>query len=297
MTILDTKTTPPAFHVPAGACDCHVHIFGPQSRFPLEAKRLYTPAPVSMDDLASLQEALHLERAVVVQASPQGTDNACLLEALSQRPSSTRGIAVVGDDIGHDALAAMSRVGVRGIRLNLETYGIEDPVAVGARLKAAAERVAPLGWHIQLYARASLLAALADLIAGLPCPIVADHFGRVRAADGVDHPDLRVLLALVRTGKVYVKLSAPHRISDRADYADVEPIAVAFTEAAPERMLWGSDWPHSQVPPRSRRSRSGFDPYRTEDDGANLNRLARWIPDPGQLRRILFDNPARLYSF
>jgi predicted TIM-barrel fold metal-dependent hydrolase len=297
MDVLGVAHTAADFVVPRGACDCHVHVFGPYNRFPLAANRLYTPPPALVEDLRALQATLQLDRVVIVQASPQGTDNACVLDAIARLGRRARGVAVVADDVSDAELAAMHQGGIRGIRLNLETQGAHNPQAAGRQLKAAAARVAPHGWHVQMYASATLLASIADIIAALPCPLVADHFGRVRPGAGLSDPEFQALAALVRTGRLYVKLSAPHRISDAPGYADIQPIAAALAGANPDRMLWGSDWPHPNVPPREQLDLAKFDPYRKEDDGANLNRLASWIGDAAVLRKILVDNPARLYGF
>jgi predicted TIM-barrel fold metal-dependent hydrolase len=295
MKVLDAEQSRPDFDMPAGSCDCHIHLFGSQSEYPSVADRLYTPPPIGLDLLSALQQALSLERAVVVQASVQGTDNSFLLSMLSKWPSRLRGVAVISDDIADAELQAMSRAGVRGVRLNFESHGIADPVLAGRRLAAVASKVAPHGLHVQMYVSAALTATLSDQIAALACPVVLDHFGRVRPSDGTDHPHFRTLASLLRSGKVYVKLSGPHRVSETSDYEDVGPLAAALFEANPDRMLWGSDWPH--VLAFQQRNPDGPDPLRPEDDGANLNRLARWFAKRDHLKKILVDNPARLYGF
>jgi predicted TIM-barrel fold metal-dependent hydrolase len=298
-TIHDVAHSSPAFDVPAGACDAHVHVFGPYFRFPLWAGRRYTPGPASVESLLELQRALGLARVVVVQASPQGTDNACLVDALQRLPaggSQARGVAVVDERTTDDELKAMHRAGVRGVRVNLESAGEHDPALARRRLEAAAARVAPFGWHVQTYTTLPLLVAVAETIGALPVPLVIDHFGRPVAAHGVAQPGFDALLALVRTGRVYVKLSAAYRISEHPDCADAAPFARALADANPDRMLWGTDWPHPGGG-GGPRSPEEVEPFVPVDDGRALNRLAEWIGDPARLAQILVDNPARLYGF
>ena len=291
--------TAPAFEVPAGACDCHVHVFGPYDRFPLWPGRRYTPGPAPVEDLLALQRALGLARVVVVQASPQGTDNACLIDALRRLPaggSQARGVAVIDRATKDDELQAMHAAGVHGVRVNLESQGESDPAAARRQLREAAARAAPLGWHVQTYTTLPVLVAVADEIGALPIPLVVDHFGRASAAGGTGQPGFGVLLDLVRAGKVWVKLSAVYRISDRADGADAGALAQALAEANPERVIWGTDWPHPGGG-HGTRSPDVVEPFFPIDDGRALNRLHEWIGDPAQRAKILVDNPARLYGF
>lgn len=289
----------PAFDVPAGACDSHVHVFGPYDRFPLWAGRRYTPGPASVEDLLALQRALNLSRVVVVQASPQGTDNACLVDALqrlSAGGSEARGVAVIDDATTDRELEAMHDAGVRGLRVNLESAGTHDPAVARRQLEAAAARAGRFGWHVQTYTTLPVLVSVADTIRALPAPLVIDHFGRPTAASGVGQPGFDVLLALVREGSAWVKLSGAYRISEHPDCADAAPFARALADANPARILWGTDWPHPGGG-GGPRSPDVVEPFVPIDDGRALNRLAEWIGDPAQLRKILVDNPARLYDF
>jgi predicted TIM-barrel fold metal-dependent hydrolase len=296
--VLGTAHSAPDFTVPPDACDCHTHVFGPAGRFPLAGGRLYTPGDARVEDLLAHQGALGLDRVVVVQPSPYGADNACTLDALHRLgPARARGVAVIDDAATEADLAAMDAAGIRGARVNLETHGVSDPREAGAALAATARRIAPLGWHVQTYASLGLLAALHDVLMDLPVPLVVDHFGRPRAALGPSQPGFAALLALVGSGKACVKLSAPHRTSDAPGYTDAAPIVRAFLDANPDRLLWGSDWPHPGVPPGTMRDPDRIEPFRAEDDGAALNRLAHWVGDAALLQRILVGNPARLYGF
>jgi predicted TIM-barrel fold metal-dependent hydrolase len=292
------KHTPPSFDVPPNACDCHTHVFGPPAQFPFAPQRSYTPGEASLEELLALQQDLHLRRVVIVQPSVYGTDNSCTVDALQRLSGRGRGVAVIDEAISDAALDALHRSGMRGVRVNLATAGVSDPAIARRRLAAAATRVAPLGWHVQVYAEIAVIAALQDDMAKVPVPVVIDHFGGAGASAGPAQPGFAALLALVRTGKVYVKLSAPYRSSsDRPDYADVAALARPLIAANADRMLWGSDWPHPGGGHKRGQSLSEIEAFFPEDDGRTLNLLADWAPDPAIRRRILVDNPARLYDF
>lgn len=292
--ILGVTHTAPVFAVPNGACDCHVHIFGPDARFPLSPKRLYTPGPASIEDLLAMHRALHIDRVVVVHPSAYGLDNSCTVDAVRKLGDRARGVAVVDEATTDAMLADMHAAGVRGVRVNLESYGESDPAVARRSLTWAAKRVAPLGWHVQTYTNIAILAALQDTILALPTTLVVDHFGRAQASGGTAQPGFEQLLELLRSGKVYVKISAPYRISQQLHYTDAAPLARTMIAANPDRIVWGSDWPH---PGANRRDPAVIEPFRPEDNGAALNRLAEWITSAAELRKILVDNPARLYQF
>jgi predicted TIM-barrel fold metal-dependent hydrolase len=287
--------TAPTFEVPAGACDCHVHIIGDPHRYAMVPTRTYTPPQASVEALLALQSALHLTRVVVVQPSFYGTDNRCTVDALRALGARARGIAVIDEYATDEQLDGLQQAGIRGVRVNLETAGMTDPSAALDKLWAAAARVSGRGWHVQCYTRLSMVAALKDEIGALPVPVVLDHFAGAQAEGG--QPGLSALLALVGSGNVYVKLSAPYRISKQPGYGDVAPLARALVETRADRMLWGSDWPHTNS---ARSPGSGIEtisPFTPIDDGASLNLFAEWVPDPATRRQILVDNPARLYGF
>lgn len=292
--ILGVRHSRPKFAVPQGACDCHVHVFGPPAQFPFAAGRVYTPGPAPLEALLALQYALGLDRVVIVQPSPYGTDNRCTLDAVRRLGDRARAVAVIDRDTTDEELQAMAEAGVRGIRINLETGGETDPGRAGETLEWASTRVALLGWHVQAFASLKLIAALHDRLLVLPTPLVIDHFGCAKGAGGLAQPGFDRLLALVIAGKAYVKLSAPHRMSGVTDFADMAPIARALIGANPDRMLWGTDWPH---PGGARGDVDRIEPFVPEDDGAGLNRLHDWVGDAATLHRILVDNPARLYGF
>lgn len=285
------------FRVPEGACDCHVHVFGTAVEFPFAAGRGYTPPAASAAELAALLEALRLSRVVIVQPSVYGSDNACTLDGMRRLGERARGVAVIDADTSNAELDAMHRAGIRGVRVNLETAGETDPDLARRNLAAAVARVAPLGWHVQVYTRLSVIAELSDEIARLPAPIVFDHFGGATAAGGVAQPGFGALLALVKAGHAYVKVSAAYRSSAAAPaYRDVAPLARALIAANPERILWGTDWPHPQAAPPGR-ALGAITPFYDIDDGLALNQLPAWARSAVLRRKILVDNPARLYGF
>jgi predicted TIM-barrel fold metal-dependent hydrolase len=297
LTIHGTIHDAPNFNVPGGACDCHTHVFGPAGKYPYAADRRYTPNDASVQALLALQRHLGFERVVIVQPSPYGADNACTVDALRVLGDRGRGVAVIDERTSDAELREMHAAGVRGIRLNLETGSANDPVYAAKHLRWASARVAPLGWHLQIYTNLTVLTSLRSDIDALPTPLVIDHFCRAQAALGTGQPHFDVLLDLVQQGKVWVKLSAPQRISDVTDCTDAGAIAKALIAANPDRMLWGSDWPHPGARPGVSRRADRIEPFNPVNDGRALNRLAGWAGDETTLRKILVDNPALLYDF
>jgi predicted TIM-barrel fold metal-dependent hydrolase len=285
--------------MPARACDCHVHVFGPFDRFPLWAGRAYTPGAASIDDLIALHQGLGIGRVVVVQASPQGSDNRCTVDALQRMNAmghGARGVAVIDEHTSDSDLHAMHAAGVRGVRVNLESAGLHDPQVARRLMQAAAERVAPLGWHVQTYTTLDVIASMHDSLMALPTPVVIDHFGRATAALGVAQEGFAALVSLVESGQAWVKLSAAHRISDLPDCDDARAIAQALISANPSRMLWGTDWPHPGAWPGVPRQREAREPFHPINNARALQRLSEWTT-ADQWARILVDNPARLYGF
>jgi predicted TIM-barrel fold metal-dependent hydrolase len=291
-----TVKTPVNFKVPAGACDSHVHVFPDPARFPFWSGRGYTPPVATADDLLALQHALHLDRVVIVTPSVYGTDNGATLDGMRQLGRKrARGVAVIGPATTPALISAMDKAGIRGIRVNLEANGVSDPAAAAAALDAAVQQIRHTRWHMQFYARLAVLAALKDRLAAMPMPAVFDHFAGAKAALGADQPGFDVVLDLVRSGKAYVKISGAYRASERApDYPDVAPLARALISANPNRIVWGTDWPHPG--PAAKLPTDINQPFAV-DDGRLLNLLAEWAPDPATRHKILVDNPARLYGF
>ena len=288
-----------AFAVPTGACDCHTHIFGDAARFPFWSGRTYTPPEATVAGWQAIHRTLRMDCGVLVQPSVYGTDNRCMLEAIARLGRRARGVAVIEENASSRELDALHRSGVRGIRVNLETFGIADPAAATARLQRALAQLAHRPWHVQLFVRSSVIPSLEAAVLQSPLPIVFDHFGGARAEAGINDQGFQSLVRLVRSGNAYVKVSGAYRASSSGppDYADVRPLAHALVEANPARVLWGSDWPHPDSRRREGPEISAISPNLIVDDIATLNQLAVWVPDASRRRAILVDNPARLYGF
>ena len=300
LTTASQPRTPINFEVPPGACDCHTHIFGDPKRFPMTPSRVYTPEPALVGEMRALHRALHIDRVVVVQPSIYGTDNTCTLDAVKQLGSRARAIAVIDvQSPGSDTmLADLDAAGVRGIRLNLETSGIADPSVGSQRVRAAIDRLRGSRWHIQMNTRLSMIDAIRAQVAGAPVRFVFDHFGGAQASRGLDQPGFKSLLDLVRGGSAYVKISGAYRSSTEApNYPDVTPFAKALVAANPQRVLWGTDWPHPDSATVAGRKNTDIAPLLQIDDGALLNQLPVWVPDTALRTRILVSNPAELYGF
>ncbi len=268
---------------PAGATDCHAHVFGPQSRFPYLPNAAYIAPDALTTDYVSMLKNNGSDRGVLVQPSVYGTDNACMVEALRSGLHNLRGIAVVAADVSDRELTQLHDAGVRGVRINLasETEGLT--LADGERL---APRLKAMGWHLQFYMDLPKMPEAAAKLAQLKLPIVIDHFARCPAAAGVAAPAFQALLALVRHEHVWAKAMGPYFLSKQVPlYPDVTPLARALVAAAPDRVVWGSDWPH----PGARAD--------MPEDPVLADLIAEWIPDVDQRRRVLVDNPARLYGF
>jgi predicted TIM-barrel fold metal-dependent hydrolase len=266
---------------PPLTCDSHFHIFGPYDKFPLSPGRGYEPPPALVPDYLRMAETLGIERMVVVQASVSGTDNGVTLDAVRQfGVHRARAVVVVDDGFDAAALRAMHDQGARGVRFNLFS-GNGTPED---QLDTLARRLAPLGWHIQVYADGATIKRMAPILARLPVDVVIDHCGGVMAGLGTDHPQFQALLRLLDTGKAWIKTSSYRVSSAGRPWDDSRPNVQALAARAPERCVWGTDWPHPQIEPMP-------------DAAHYLNQFMAWIPDPALRQRILVDNPARLYGF
>lgn len=285
------------FAVPAGACDSHTHIFAAPARFPWWSGRGYTPETASPEEMAAMLEALHMDRVVIVTPSVYGTDNRATLYGMKARGASARGVAVIDERTPEADLDAMNRAGVRGVRLNLTNAGIDDPAVARRLLESTARRVRRLGWHVQVLTTPAVIAGIKSAVLECPVPVVFDHFGGALAAHGLEQPGFPDLVNLVRSGKAYVKISAAYRVSTRADYGDVAPLAKALIAANVDRVVWGSDWPHPDSARVPGRKATDLAPLLKIDDGRVLNLLPTWAPDAATRRKILVDNPARLYGY
>jgi predicted TIM-barrel fold metal-dependent hydrolase len=290
--------TPVNFDIPPHACDCHTHIYGDPSEFPLPSLRPYTPEATPPEEMSALHRALHMERVVIVTPSAYGPDNSATLYGMKARGANARGVAVIDDKTPESDLDAMNRAGVRGIRIISGAAGPVDPAAARRRFQAAAERMKRLNWNIQMYTSLGVISAIKDLVQTSPVPVVFDHFGGTQAALGLQQPGFADLLDLVRSGKAYVKISGAYRASTQApDYPDAVPFAKALIAANPDRIVWGTDWPHPNASTGANRKPTDVLQLFQIDDGRLLNQLAIWAPDPAIRKKILVDNPARLYGF
>ncbi|WPB55660.1 amidohydrolase family protein [Xylophilus sp. GOD-11R] len=269
------------FIVPPGACDTHAHVIGDDAeRHPLIEDRSYTAPPAVESAYIAMLDNLGLQRGVLVQISTYGTDNRCMLETLRRHPDRLRGISVVDQDCPQAELETLHAAGVRGVRINTLLRG-----GVGyGQVEKLAERIAPLGWHMQFLMHARDLPDLMPLMRRLPVPGVVDHMGDLRPQDDLHSAGLDALCILMRDHGWWAKLSGAYRMGLPADrLEDSTPLARRLIEAAPDRVLWGSDWPHVNLH------------QDMPDTAALLNLLARWAPDEALRRRILVDNPGRLY--
>lgn len=286
-----------SFDVPRGACDCHVHVFPDPAQFPFTQNRVYTPSLATVDDLLELQRVLHLDRVILNPVSVYGTDSAALLDGLRRLgPVRARGLVAFDEKATPAQLDKLAAAGIRGMHVNLAIGGVVDPATSARRLGAAAEQAAGRGWHVQTQVGIGVMDVLKEVFMNLPVPLAIVHFGGAKAEAGVGQLGFASLLELVRSGKVHVKVSAAHSASSRApNYPDVAPLAQALIEANPDRIVWGTNWPHPDS--AGRRPAQELSPNLPIDDGAIFNELVRWAPDSAIRHKILVDNPARLYGF
>jgi 2-pyrone-4,6-dicarboxylate lactonase len=281
--VYDPQPSTPTFRLPAGAVDAHCHVFGPAAEFPFAPERKYTPCDAGKDDLFKLRDFLGFERNVIVQATCHGRDNRALVDACRAAGDKARGIATVGPDVSRDELAELDAAGVRGVRFNFVRRLVDaTPKSV---FLGIAEKIRDFDWHVVVYFEAADLAELRPFLRDLPTIVVVDHMGRPDVAKGVDHPDFQAFLDLMaETPSIWSKVTCPERLSVQGPpYDDVVPFCAAIVERFPDRVLWGTDWPHpnmiSHMP----------------DDGVLVDFIPRFAPTPEQQRKLLVDNPMRLY--
>lgn len=285
--------------MPPGACDCHVHVFDPV-RFPFSASRSYTPPAATVEDLNDFHRQLGIQRVVVVQPSCYGTDNSAMVDAIARLGRDrARGIAVVDlDAVTPSQLEQLHEKGVRGLRLNFATRSDRPTGELLEEILRADASVSHLGWSVHLHVHAQLLRTLGRELAQLTASLVFDHFAGFKgAAWSHDAPAKRALHALLDGGRTYVKLSAPYRMSLQQGYADLKDMTQELCRAAPSRMLWGSDWPHTGRSGVRTASLSEIEPFRDVDAGGDLNLLTQWVGDSEVCKLIFVDNPSRLFGF
>jgi predicted TIM-barrel fold metal-dependent hydrolase len=269
------------------ACDCHAHIFGPATLYPYSSKRIYTPPDALLPQYRALLNHLGIERAVLVQPSIYADDNRALLAALKVDPLHLRGIAVVDWEISEQDLEKMHHAGVRGVRCNIVDLAEAKGVLPIMKLRYLADKIAPLGWHIEFLMHVNELPDLDQTLRHFPVPIVLGHLGYLKTSLGIQDPGFQSLLSLMREERAWVKLTGPYRISlqDRPPYSDTNPFAHALLDANSHQVVWGTDWPHVMV--------NGFMP----NDADLLDLLNTWVPEPALRKQVLSINPARLYQF
>lgn len=273
----------PRLAAPPGSCDCHMHVYDTEDVYPVAPTAEFLPPPARVPDYRALQARLGLERVVVVQPSSYGADNRCTMDAVAALgPDVARAVVVVQPDAPDEELERLTAAGARGIRYHMLRAG----VLPWDSLEAMAARVHGFGWHVQLQLDGRDLPEREAMLTRLPCTLVIDHVGKFLEPVTPDHAAFRCLLRLVDGGRVWVKLSAPYETSREGPpgYGDVGRLARALVEAAPERMLWASNWPHPGRPERL-------------DEADLLDLLLEWAPEEDDRRRILVDNPAALYGF
>ncbi|MEC5406443.1 amidohydrolase family protein [Paraburkholderia sp. MPAMCS5] len=290
--------SPIGFTVPAGVVDSHCHIFNPE-KFAYSPKRKYTPPPATVQDLQRFHAALHVHRTVLVQPSVYGTDNACLVDALGQLGKDARGIAVIDKSFSGQQLDDLAGAGVVGVRINLEVGKDRDFNSAIMRFEQTVETLRGKPLIVQVYAALPVLADLAQRIQIQPHPVVIDHFGLAKAADGPEQAGMSALIGMMQSRKVFVKLSGPYQISlQKPGYADTAAIGSTLVQAAPDQVIWGSDWPHTGGSERPANAKpTDIEAFRSEDEGRNFALVKSWAPQAAQRHKLLVENATSLFGF
>jgi predicted TIM-barrel fold metal-dependent hydrolase len=279
----DPATRQRRFTLPPGSCDAHCHIFGPAAKFPYDPMAAYHPHDAPFEALCRLHEILGIERAVIVHASCHGADMRATLDGIARSGGRFRGTAIIDEDCTDAELRRLDECGIRGVRFNFVRH-LGGPPESGF-FRRTVERARALGWHLILHLGAQDIVDYADLFRALPVPIVIDHMARVSAASGLEQPPFEVLMEFMRDENVWVKVCGAERVSSMGPpFTDAIPFARALIDAAPERVLWGTDWPHPNV-------------KHMPNDGELVDLIPLMMPDAATQKQILVDNPARLYGF
>ncbi len=281
----DPNTRKPKYKAPPGACDAHCHIFGPGHKYPYAPDRSYTPPDAPLEKFRELQAILGLQRAVLVNASCHGSDNTVILDAIAQSGGRYRGVANADDSFTERDFEKLHAGGCRGVRFNFVKHlgGMPDM----DEFHRIIDRIKPFGWHVDLHFDAGDLVELGDLLRKLPVPFLIDHMGRVPTRAGLDQEPFQRLLDVARTNeRCWVKISGAERISSKGPpFTDAVPFARALIEVAPDRILWGTDWPHPNIAKHM------------PNDGDLVDLVPLFAPDEAVARKILVENPNRLYGF
>jgi predicted TIM-barrel fold metal-dependent hydrolase len=280
------NTRAPKIPTPAGACDTHFHLFGPQTKFPFADSRSYTPDDAPLEDLLKMLDALGMTHGVIVQGNAHGTDNSALLDALQREPKRLRAAAIVKPDTGRDTLKRMADIGVKALRFHHMPHGVGFSPLGMQSFEKLAPIMAELGLHAQFMMDANALDSALPFFKNWKLPVVIDHMGNVDGALGADQPGVQHMCNLLAEGRIWVKVSGSYRVSTQyPDYPDSKPIHEALVRANPDQIIWGTDWPH----PRMEKD--------MPEDGHLLDLFNAWTPDTGLRKKILVDNPKRLYDF
>ena len=279
----DADPKKPKIKAPPGACDTHIHLFGPAAKYPFAPDSPYTSRDALPETFMALQDTLGLSTAVIVSPGGYGRNYSLLADVLTKYPERFRGIALLRDDTPSSEIERLTRLGVRGMRMMSHKRGQHVP----NYSKEIAARVHEHGWHIQFYPHGTDIIEYADKLLALPNQVVLDHFASIPAAGGIDQPAVKAVLKMLDSGRVWLKLSGPMRCTDEPPpYPSLTPLAHVFVKHAPDRMVWGSDWPHVNL-----------DGMVMPNDGDLLDLLAEWVPEAAARNRILTQNPKALYGF
>lgn len=280
----DPQTKVPRFKMPSSACDAHCHVFGPAGKFPYAPNRAYTPPDAPKESLAALHKILGVERCVIVQASCHGSDNRAILDAIATSEGRCRGVAIVDESFKDQDYAALHEGGIRGVRFNFVKHlgGMPDMNII----RHVIERIRPLGWHLVVHLDATDISELSGIFRKLPLPFIIDHMGRVKADAGLEQKPFRALLDVLKGENCWVKVCGAERVSvGGPPFLDAIPFAQALINAAPDRVLWGTDWPHPNV--------GRYMP----NDGDLVDLLPLIAPSEDVREKLLVHNPAALYDF
>ena len=280
----DPDTRKPEYTLPLGACDAHCHIFGPGDKYPYAPRRSYTPPDAPLSSFQKLQSALGLERAVLVNASCYGTDNTVILDAIAQSRGQYRGVANVDDTFTEKDFLRLAEGGIRGVRFNFVKHlGGAPDMSV---FRSIVDRIKPFGWHVVLHFDATDLLEFKDLLDNLPIPFLIDHMGRVPTGDGVSQVPFELLLDVAQRDNCWVKICGAERISTAGPpFTDAVPFARALLKVSQDRILWGTDWPHPNIKKHM------------PNDGDLVDLIPLFMPDEELQKKVLIDNPHRLYGF
>jgi len=279
----DPQTRKPHYQAPAGATDCHAHVFGPSTRHPFIPERSFTPPDAPVESYLKMLDVLGIDHGVLVQGSVHGVDNRAVAAAVKSNQERLRGVAIIGPDTSDKEIRELHDLGFRGTRLSTVVKGTPS----FDLLESIAARVRPYGWHVVVHVdRSRELADLAPRLAAIGCPLVIDHIARVRLGESLEGPGFRALVQLLSGGDCWVKISGQHRMSAMDfPWTDMQQLVRAVVDVRPDRILWGTDWPHPNQ----------YDGM--QNDGDLLDAFAQWVPDEALRRQILVANPAVLYEF